>query len=521
MNDPGNEHRLKFPKARSGPDSRSFPIAYIDKEKNEDQKSTFAEGKNTFQGQEIGGELKAKYGDTIYSNNSIPYAQSEIILIYKKYVEYDASGEGRKLYNKIPRYIGKKGGFSFFDSDGTYNRTVVLSDARFSKGTYSYKLYETASLWPTKEGLNTKNGLYIAVNELEDRPSPLAKKREELHTYKNTSLLKDKLESILKKGGKGNEYGIYNVKDYVSDVNLTYGTLMARRESPLDQKPLPEDGYQARLNKNGHDASLEGKRAGKGFAGTGKWDSVNSLEILNRSDIDDHAFGLLNEGGGLVQYKPYESDQIAFYFHDLVNDKYIPFRATVMGMSEQLSADWSEVSYIGRADKLYNYTGFKRTISFNFQVVAMSISELMPMWKRINYLASLTKPSKYTEHTSNVQVGNFITPPLITFTIGDMYKEQPLILQTVGITTPSEALWETLSEKYSDGNDWSYLNGKIKWDNSKKNGAVAQFPRECDITISGVLLEQERPQTGRNNFGGIGDENAGNFSKNLGNLSIA
>ena len=81
-------------------------------------------------------------------------------------------------------------------------------------------------------------------------------------------------------------------------------------------------------------------------------------------------------------------------------------------------------------------------------------------------------------------------------------------------------MWETLSEKYSDGNDWSYLNGKIIWDESKKKGFVAQFPRECDITISGVLLEQERPQTGKNNFGGIA-ENAGNFSRNLGNLSIA
>ena len=511
IDDPGNEHRLKFPKARSGPDSRSFPIAYIDKKKNEAQKSTFAEGKNTFQGQEIGGELKAKYGDTIFANSSNPYARSEIILIYKKYVEYDASGEGRKLYNKIPRNLsqgynytaqGSKGYISQLDTDGTH-KLLFFRTARLTKGTYE------ATIDRYDDGFDKiplPKKIEYSTNGPGSDKTPLTRHREKLETHSYNLGIKNKLQSLLKKGGEGNEYGIYNVKNYVSDVDMNYGTLMARRKSPLDQKTLPEDGYQNRLKTNGS-VSLE-DNSGKGFAGTGKSDYVNSLQILSANDVDGTEPGY--GASDLTIYEPYKDDQIAFYFHDLVNDKYIPFRATVKGLSEQLSADWSEVSYIGRADKLHNYTGFKRTISFNFQVVAMSISELMPMWKRINYLASLTKPSKYTEHTSKVQVGNFITPPLITFTIGDMYKEQPLILQTVGITIPDEALWETLSEKYTT--DWEYLNGKIKWD--KSSGFVAQFPRECDITIGGILLEQERPQTGRNNFGGI-DKNAGDFSKNL------
>ena len=479
MKDPGNEHRLKFPGSMAN------------------EYNTFADATGTFNGAEIGGELKAKYGDVVYPHESLPYARSEIILIYKRYVERD--DRGSRLYNKFPRDIkgsDGKGGISTFNSDGTY-KTDLLNTAFQVDGTYSNKMRRME---------NNRSG-----------DTPLAIKREGVE--KDASFpsdvenLKKKLQSILKKGGTPDKYGIYNTKDYVSDVDFKYTDLVRRRKSPLDQKPLPEDGYQARLNKNGHDASLEGNVAGKGFAGTGKSDYVNSLQILTRTDLDGTDAQGFNPGGGLIQYKPYESDQIAFYFHDLVNDKYIPFRATVKGLSEQLSADWSEVSYIGRADKLHNYTGFKRTISFNFQVVAMSISELMPMWKRINYLASLTKPSKYTEYTeptNKIQVGNFITPPLITFTIGDMYKEQPLILQTVGITIPEESLWETLSEKYTT--DWEYLNGKIKWD--KSSGFVAQFPRECDITIGGILLEQERPQTGKNNFGGI-DKNAGDFSKNL------
>ena len=607
IDDPGNEHRLKFPKARSWPDN-SFPIDYAGN--TIFQNSTFAKGEDTFQDYVIGSpspgsrELNAKYGKTIFAGSSNPYARSEIILIYKKYVEYDASSEGRKLYNKIPRNLspgynythqGSKGYISQLDADGTH-KLLFFRTARDTKGTYEATIdrYELngfdveKGIWKTpmpekikyltvgpssdktpltrhreelgksppyyssmtgpaiprnntggKGGLQQfKNNEYSSSvvlnaagnvtgtysNKVPDksRASPLKTKREKAkdpshrdepkkssELKKNPFEVVDKLQTILKNS-------IYNVKKYNSDVDLNYTTLMARRTSSLDQKSLPEDGYQARRKDT---PSLEDNR-GKGFAGTGKSDYVNSLQILTRTDLDGTDAQGFNPGGGMVQYKPYESDQIAFYFHDLVNGKYIPFRATVKGLNEQLTADWSPVNYIGRADTLYNYTGFKRTISFNFQIVAMSISELMPMWKRINYLASLTKPSKYTPYEIESQISNFITPPLITFTIGDMYKEQPLILQTVGITIPEDALWETVSEKYSDGNDWSYLNGKIIWDKSKNQGFVAQFPRECDITISGVLLEQERPQTGKNNFGGIGDENAGNFSRNLGNLSI-
>jgi hypothetical protein len=112
----------------------------------------------------------------------------------------------------------------------------------------------------------------------------------------------------------------------------------------------------------------------------------------------------------------------------------------------------------------------------------------------------------------SVSIGDFIVPPLVTVTIGDLYKEQPIILQTIGITIPEDALWETIPEQWSDHNEWSYLNGKIECKDSI--GKYAQFPRECEISIAGPLLEQERPMVGTNNFGGVGS-NAKKFSKSL------
>jgi hypothetical protein len=230
---------------------------------------------------------------------------------------------------------------------------------------------------------------------------------------------------------------------------------------------------------------------GKGFSGAKYSDKINELTVLSGNNFEK-------------EYSKEDSDLIKFYFHDLVNDKYIPFRATVTGLNENLNADWTAIEYIGRADKLQSYKGFSRTLSFKFNVVANSIKELLPMWQRINYLVGLTKPANYTQgdqnNPSNIY-SRFIIPPLVKFTIGDIYKNQPGVIKSIGMNIPDNCVWETLSEEYAqiDGNNWNYLNGKIQWTDSK--GKYAQFPRECELNLSMDLLEKERPVVGGNNFG--------------------
>ena len=226
---------------------------------------------------------------------------------------------------------------------------------------------------------------------------------------------------------------------------------------------------------------------GKGFSGAKYSDKINLLSVLSGSVFDD-------------KYTE-DSDLIKFYFYDVVNDKYIPFRATVTGLNENLNADWTAIEYIGRADKLQSYKGFSRTLSFKFNVVANSIKELLPMWQRINYLVGLTKPANYTQggQTTNNIYSKFIIPPLVKFTIGDIYKYQPAVIKSVGMNIPDNCVWETFSEEYAEKNDWTYLNGIIKLNNSKNT--YAQFPRECELNLSLDLLEKERPIVGGNNFG--------------------
>jgi len=180
----------------------------------------------------------------------------------------------------------------------------------------------------------------------------------------------------------------------------------------------------------------------------------------------------------------------------VVNQKYIPFRATVKGISETGTALWEEMKFVGRADMIYSYTGFTRNLAFTFTIVINSLSELLPTWKRINYMASSIKPSNYVQ-IGGAAYNKFIVPPMFMINIGDLYKYQPCVITSVAVVVPEDAIWETLNDENS--REWSYLNGMIRSPAAGKK--YAQFPREAEINITCNLLEKERPIVGGANFG--------------------
>lgn len=221
---------------------------------------------------------------------------------------------------------------------------------------------------------------------------------------------------------------------------------------------------------------------------TNNVDYVNSLGVLNEKDF---------ESKYNTQFKGLGPDLIKFYFYDIVNDRFIPFNATVTNLSEYNNAAWDPISYLGRPDKLYYYGGFSREMNFGFKVVAHSVKELLPMWQRINYLAGLTRPSNYTSGTE----GGFIIPPMIQLTLGDLYKNHFVTLNTVTIQIPEHASWELINEDYmKDSNiGWEFNIGNITSARSDKllKGKVAQFPREVDVSVTMYVMEKDRPRTGK------------------------
>lgn len=232
----------------------------------------------------------------------------------------------------------------------------------------------------------------------------------------------------------------------------------------------------------------------------------------SRMNDEYNSKGVLDKPDDLyLSTKTQSKDIIFFYFQDLINKKYIPFRATLAGISDQHSPQWEEVKYMGRADSLFVYKGFTRDVNFNFKVYANSIKELVPMWKRVNYLVGLTRPSKYTgratatagdaaffgEETDTTGLeSQFIYPPMITFRVGDMYVDQPAILNSVNITIPDEATWETLRDEL-----YEYVYGPNDTNVITYNAKSRQLPNIIDVSVSMRLLEKQIAVTTANHFG--------------------
>jgi len=216
---------------------------------------------------------------------------------------------------------------------------------------------------------------------------------------------------------------------------------------------------------------------------TNNVDYVNALNVLN-TDQFNKDYNPTDKWNGMGP------DIVKFYFYDIVNQKYIPFNATVKSINDNNLAEWEQIDYLGRPDKQWYYKGFTRDINFSFTTVAHSIKELAPMWQRINYLTSLTKPANYT--LSNA--GGFMIPPMVQLTLGDFYKNHFVIIKSCNITIPDDVSWETLPESYIENWNWG-PNKAFEWKDSKGN--FAQFPRSADISINMSVLEKDRPKAGR------------------------
>mgnify|MGYP001284281830 FL=1 len=116
------------------------------------------------------------------------------------------------------------------------------------------------------------------------------------------------------------------------------------------------------------------------------------------------------------------------------NAVYMHFRAFIDSFSDSYGATWNPTQFSGRGDKLYNYSGFDRTINLAFTVYAQSKAELIPMYKKLNYLASTMTPDYNT--------AGFMRGNLVRLTLGGYLYEQPGFIQGFTYEVPQEASWE-------------------------------------------------------------------------------
>jgi len=412
------------------------------------------------------------------------------------YPQFQYTSLTQKSTKTIGNDLGNNMSVGYTDNVKGDKYTDAIFPAKNQQYTNSDILVNFANYIDTKQNYATKladvnNEQVIEMNK---QLSYVVKSINQFgsNTYNATSAV---LSGLLPSGlmSEGADLG-YNKINNIKDLNQNTGQNSARQEykygSPgVVSKTVPKTIDDTFKKVDG--TSLR-------MATTFKSDGINMLGILpNNQTIDD--VNVSSVYTNWTEWKPYDDDLIAFFFYDVVNSKFIPFRATVKGISEGNTAFWDELRFIGRSDQLYSYNGFSRTLSFTFNVVINSVRELLPSWKKINYLASSVKPSNYTTGQNvNQKFNRFIVPPMFMLTIGDLYKFQPMVITSINVNIPDDASWETLNENNSK-QGWSYLNGLITSPNLGKN--YGQLPREAEIAVTCNLLEKERAIVGGSHFG--------------------
>jgi len=134
------------------------------------------------------------------------------------------------------------------------------------------------------------------------------------------------------------------------------------------------------------------------------------------------------------------NDYCKFRIAAINNDKsdgsavYMHFRAFIDSFNDTYNASWDPVKYSGRGENLYNYSGFDRQINLSFTCFAQSKAELIPMYKKLNYLASTLAPD-YTG-------AGFMRGNLVRLTLGGYLYEQPGFISSLTYDIPQEAPWE-------------------------------------------------------------------------------
>ena len=137
------------------------------------------------------------------------------------------------------------------------------------------------------------------------------------------------------------------------------------------------------------------------------------------------------------------NDFIKFRIRDAVNGRYIIFPALISGITDNSSNNTTSFNYIGRADKVYVYQDYSRSISFTVQIVAQREEDIPIIWEKINYAKGLTLP-KYEKFISKGGVEDNTRPvaPIVYLTLGDMFNNAPGFFTSVNLSIPENSTWE-------------------------------------------------------------------------------
>jgi hypothetical protein len=153
-------------------------------------------------------------------------------------------------------------------------------------------------------------------------------------------------------------------------------------------------------------------------------DKINSLPIYRSKEVDTS-----------LPVNDFVKFRIAVIDNNSPNYKtFMHFRAFLGPVSDSYNAQWNGFNYLGRGEQFYTYGGFTRQISLSWTVAAQSKQELIPMYKKLNYLASTLAP----DYSPN----GYMRGNLVQLTIGGYLYEQPGFITSLTYEMGEDSPWE-------------------------------------------------------------------------------
>ena len=213
-------------------------------------------------------------------------------------------------------------------------------------------------------------------------------------------------------------------------------------------------------------------------------------------DLIKFAFEVINNDGASGVSSTYKNKKGKIKSnYDTVTTK-VHFRAFLTNFADNHSAIWNGQRYMGRGEEFFAYQGFTRDVSFQFKVVAQSKQEMLPLWQKLNYLAS----SLYPDYSDQ----GFMRGNLHKLTIGEYFYRTPGILKSMNISVDDNYPWEI---KYSEPEtarsfetkDFTGITtkGSDKFINSNSDADMMELPQVVNVSCTFTPILSELPSLSR------------------------
>lgn len=247
---------------------------------------------------------------------------------------------------------------------------------------------------------------------------------------------------------------------------------------------------------------VEGKKGPKGSQNEGKVlgpvDIINALPIYKSStpSVEDE---LRND---LVKFR------IGIIDNDSPTQKYyMHFRAFIDDFSDSYSAKWDGQKYMGRGEQFYKYGGFDRDIDISFTVVALSKQELIPMYKKLNYLVSSLAP-KYSS-------GGYMGGNMADITLGSWIVGQPGIITSISLTVPDDSPWEIAIpiENFTTQTQGQPIEDPDEVAEKFSDNTARELPHMVKVKLKFIPIHKFRPEI--NKISGMDPSQLGNTPDGL------